>query len=440
MSLPRRRRRHVRPGHAPVVLLALCALWGPSARAQAGASAVKGPYLTDLSDTGVVVRFELDVASEAKVQIEPADSAAQPVRFFRSPVSAMHAVSIDGLRAATSYDYVVRSGNVAVGQGHFDTAPDPDSKSRLTFLVYGDTRTDPTVHAGLVRAMSKAGGTFLIHTGDMVANGASPDDWQSFFAVERDLLASCPLFVAIGNHELVDDDAGTNFARYVGMLDAHGVPRLYGSVRLGPARFFFLNAMDDWSGGEERAWLDEALGRADAEKGLVWRIAVLHQGPWSAGPHGPNPQLLDGHVPELFASHGVDLVLSGHDHIYERGAAGAVKYVVSGGGGAPLYPIVTRTPTTSFAESAYHFIRFTLDGDALELVAYRPDGSILDRCGFRKAAAWDCDPPRATSPSPVGGSAMTKLGSGFLVVVGALGLLFAVARRRLAKRRGVDSL
>jgi hypothetical protein len=150
--------------------------------------------------------------------------------------------------------------------------------------------------------------------------------------------------------------------------------------------------------------------------------------------------LLDGHVPELFASHGVDLVLSGHDHIYERGAAGAVKYVVSGGGGAPLYPIVTRTPTTSFAESAYHFIRFTLDGDALELVAYRPDGSILDRCGFRKAAAWDCDPPRATSPSPVGGSAMTKLGSGFLVVVGALGLLFAVARRRLAKRRGVDSL
>src|SRR5207302_1554110 len=84
---------------------------------------------------------------------------------------------------------------------------------------------------------------------------------------------------------------------------------------------FFLNAFDDWSGGEQRAWLDKELTSADDEPGLAWRFAIVHHGAWSAGPHGSSPKLAAAGVPAVLATHKIDLLISGHDHIYERGHA-----------------------------------------------------------------------------------------------------------------------
>ena len=100
--------------------------------------------------------------------------------------------------------------------------------------------------------------------------------------------------------------------------------------------------------------------KADAEPGLAWRIVVVHHGPWSARPARPQPAARRRRgVPELLAAHKVDLVFAGHDHIYERGDGGSLKYVVSGGGGAPLYAIAHDAPTTRKAEAAYHFVEVT---------------------------------------------------------------------------------
>jgi hypothetical protein len=148
--------------------------------------------------------------------------------------------------------------------------------------------------------------------------------------------------------------------------------------------------MHDWASGDERQWLERELSRADAEPGLVWRIAVMHQGPWSGGPHGGSVLLNRGHVPELLRAHHVDLVFSGHDHIYERGESGGIKYVVSGGGGSPLYG-VSKIATTRKAEAAYHYVEVATGRDDLRLVARRIDGSILDQCGFKRGSSWDCD-------------------------------------------------
>jgi len=246
---------------------------------------------------------------------------------------------------------------------------------------------------------------FLVNTGDVVANGGDPADWQMFFQIEQPLLRDRSLFLCIGNHELSDDQAGASFARYFGYTDPAtpgGVPQPYGTMRWGSARLFFLNGMHDWHEGAERAWLERELARSDAEPGLVWRIAVVHHSPWSSGPHGSNTKLVDAHVPELLAAHRVDLVLAGHDHIYERGERGGslpLKYVISGGGGAPLYPIEHRQPTTRKAESAYHFVEMTLTRDVLHMVAHRLDGSILESCGFTKGQPWDCDATPKTESS-----------------------------------------
>jgi hypothetical protein len=395
------------------------------------------------------VRFELDTAAPADVEVAPQGRDAGAARRFDDPgVSAMHVVHANGLVPATSYAYCVRVAGKQLISAGFTTAPKPESGAPVTFLVYGDTRTDMTAHAAVVRALANTPSDFLVNTGDLIEDGGRAEDWQSFFDVEGKLLQQRAMFVAVGNHELYDDRAGVNFARYFGYTDAPGVTQPYGTTRWGSVRFFFLNSMHDWSSGPDRAWLQRELGHADGEPGLVWRIAVMHQGPWSSGPHGASAAMLDAHVPELLAAHGVDLVFSGHDHIYERGVVGRLKYVISGGGGAPLYK-ASKIASTRMVESVHHFVEVAADGDALRVVAQRIDGSIMDRCGFKKGGEWDCDPAPvldeaksaspANAPSPAasrcGCSVLGARTSPFLTVpVGAAASMFGWRRRR--RKRG----
>jgi hypothetical protein len=371
-----------------------------AAEAAPAAGLAKGPYLTGLSDVGVEVRFELDAAAPASVEVTPgAGDGGGAKRRAGDAAASMHMVRVSGLEPARAYDYAVVVGGAVVGRGHFVTAPRGDAGQPVKFLLYGDDRSNDAVHAAIVQSMMALPSDFLVSTGDLVADGGSAADWATFFRVEQPLLRDRALFLAIGNHELYDDEAGSNFARYFGYPDAGAAPQPYGTVRWGSVRFFFLNGMHDWQGGAERAWLEHALAQADGEAGLVWRVAVVHHSPWSSGPHGPNLELLDAHIPDLLADHHVDLLLAGHDHIYERGDAGRLKYLVSGGGGAPLYPIEHPAATMRKAESAYHFVEVTLTGDALHLEAHRLDGTTLDSCGFTRGSPWDCDPkPRSDPP------------------------------------------
>ena len=398
-------RRHGSLSAIVVLSCTLSPVTASLARAEArkSASLVKGPYLTGLTTSGVGVRFELDAAAPADVEVAPEGlDAGAARRFDEGGASTMHVVHLNGLSPATSYAYVVRVAGKPLARASFTTAPPPESGAPVTFLVYGDTRTDVTAHAAIVRELAARPSAFLVNTGDLVEDGGRASDWQSFFDVEGKLLQERALFVSIGNHELYDDRAGANFARYFGYDDTQGGTQPYGTARFGNVRFFFINSMHDWRSSPDRAWLQRELVGADEEPGLVWRIAVMHQGPWSSGPHGASAAILDAHVPELLASHGVDLVLSGHDHIYERGVVGRVKYVISGGGGAPLYK-ASRIASTRRVESVYHFVEMVADGDEFRLVAHRVDGSIMDRCGFKKGGEWDCDPPPAVEEAKLAG-------------------------------------
>jgi hypothetical protein len=167
-----------------------------------------------------------------------------------------------------------------------------------------------------------------------------------------------------------------------------------------------LNAFDDWTTGDERAWLAAELQKSEGETGLVYRVVVLHHGPFSSGPHGRNVRMQNASVPDLLVKAKVDLVLSGHDHLYERGFGGGLRYVVSGGGGAPLYPVEKALASTRKAESAHHAVEVRVDGKGMHFWARRADGSLLEECSFSKSNsvtadnAWDCDPKPTPPQSP----------------------------------------
>jgi hypothetical protein len=392
---------------ASLVSAVLLALAAP---AHAG-PVTKGPYLQGLGPTGVTIKIELASAAAASVEVTPegadtgrpsdggAPDAGGPttVRRESTEARAFHTLRVDGLEPATRYQYRVTAGGAPGEVGHFTTAPiDPRP---FRFLAYGDSRSDAEAHALVVRAMQATPSDFLVNTGDMVEIGTEPRQWADFFAVEGHMLRDRCAFVAVGNHELArGDKAGeVAFLRYFAAVeDGHDVERLYGTFRWSNTRFFVLNAMDRWT-GDERAWLKSELGRALREPGIVHRVAVMHWGPFSSGPHGGNPALASGEVIGIMRDGKVDLVVAGHDHAYERGEGGGVKYVITGGAGAPLYPKKHEAAETRRFESAYHFVEVAIDGDRVDVTAHRTTGGILEACGFRGAGGWECD---ASSPPP----------------------------------------
>jgi predicted phosphodiesterase len=414
---------------------------------------LKGPYLHALASDRVEVRFELDHAAAAVLEVAPEGAEAQAKR-IESKAADFHAVMVTGLDAQKRYKYTVRVAGAdasAAPVGSFTTAPKDDATQSFSFMVYGDNRTDAAAHAALVRAMKKEPSDFLVHTGDFVGDGSSAEDWQQFFDIESELLRDRCLFACVGNHELFDK-VGTSFLRYIGPGAQIGEdkPKLYGSVRWQNTRFFFLNFMTD-DRAAEKAWLEEELTKSDKEPGIVWRVAVMHHGLWSSGPHGKNKRMHEAQIPALLRKHDVDLVLSGHDHIYERGYAEGTRYLVSGGGGAPVYEI-NATAGSRKSEATRHYVLVTMSPTSAKIAAKRADGSTLDLCGFDKAQSdWECDrntaavsaastaPPATTTATtpPASRCSCRAVGApaprGLAALIAALGAAFAARRRPRAR-------
>ncbi|MGD9704128.1 MAG: metallophosphoesterase [Acidimicrobiia bacterium] len=120
------------------------------------------------------------------------------------------------------------------------------------------------------------------------------------------------------------------------------------------------------------AWLEETLAGSDA----TWKIVALHHPPYSAGYQGSSTDVRAIFQP-LFERYGVQLVLSGHDHDYQRSEPiDGVTYVVSGGGSG-----TRRTGEESFTAvsfSWHHFLDVNVFADRLVVRAVNQELRVAD--------------------------------------------------------------
>jgi len=136
----------------------------------------------------------------------------------------------------------------------------------------------------------------------------------------------------LGNHDYEAGDRGAY------ELELLGMPRRSYTRRVGDVQLFLLDS-NDVSDAQTR-WLERRLRASTAR----WKVAAFHHPPWACGGHLGHRDVARRWVP-LFERHGVQLVLSGHDHSYQRFApVDGIAYVIHGGGGAGLYPIVGCLP------------------------------------------------------------------------------------------------
>lgn len=392
------------PAAALVSLAALLAA-GPS-RAEGGLR--KGPWLMDLRPGSVVVMAERTRPGSLRVSaraLGPAEGDAAPeppevvpVQAEDASETALHEVQLRGLLPGTRYRYEVTGPGVEATGGTFSTPPEREAPFR--FVIYGDTRSDRSAHRAVVDAVHREGADFAVHTGDLVADGRDEGDWQDFFDIEAPLLRDVPLVPVIGNHEYVHplSSGMPNYQRYVHFEPTGPTPEVDATFRFANARFVLTSSYDDWT-GPSRDWLALELDRARREAPEGWLFVVMHEGPRSSGPHGDSEALRDAGVDRLLRRARVDLVISGHDHAYERGDDEGLRYMVSGGGGAPLYPKRTSRSHSRVYRSEHHHVRVDVERERVKFTALRPDGTVLDEAVLRHDGWEDMRRPAAAATS-----------------------------------------
>jgi hypothetical protein len=173
-----------------------------------------------------------------------------------------------------------------------------------------------------------------------------------------------------GNHEYESPGAAAYFDYFGGFAGPHGVG--YYSFDLGSWYVISLNSnVPTQRNSTQGMWLSAVLDEASAFR---CTIAYWHHPLFSSGPNGDNGSMRD--FWRLLYEAGVEIVLNGHDHLYERFApqdpdgrpdpVRGIRQFTAGSGGATLTTFVTQRPNSEVRIAGYGVLKLTLSADAYE--------------------------------------------------------------------------
>ncbi len=208
----------------------------------------------------------------------------------------------------------------------------------------------------------------LVTTGDNAYQRGTPS--QAAFA--RRVLGPAlgprtRLVASLGNHDVASDSTGGPVRR------AFGMPGRWYAATVGPVELVVLDS-NRTTDPAQLGFLDRTL----ATRRTPFRIAVFHHPAASCSAHRPDPYVVRHFVPRLRGR--VDLILTGHNHTYERFAT-EPPYVTTGGGGATLYASsqVACTGRAVRLRTVHHALRLVATRTQLTVEAVAVSGEVFDR-------------------------------------------------------------
>ncbi|MCP4441843.1 MAG: PKD domain-containing protein [Aureispira sp.] len=302
-----------------------------------------------------------------------------------------HFFDLAGLQPNTQYYYQVKStapnDTFVSAIEAFYTAPLP-LEDKVSFLAYGDCGYNNTIQNNVSGLMRQESVDFAIVTGDVDQdNGDDYDD--IFFGVYKDMLKRDCHFTCIGNHDTYADNAATYLDAFYLFSNNPANTERYYSFDWGDSKFVCLDANLDYTrGSAQHDWMLNEF-RCNDKK---WLFIFFHQPPWTNAwsldyyiPFTPyfrykgDEDMRTDLVPE-FEKYGVDFVVNGHSHCYQRGELNGVQYLITGGAGASTLDNNTNSDAPNISVEIYenHYVRFDISGDTAKYVMINDNGQRRD--------------------------------------------------------------
>ncbi|TSJ46771.1 purple acid phosphatase family protein [Fluviicola chungangensis] len=316
------------------------------------------PYLNTGTSHSMIVRWQTDIPCDSKVRYgtNPNNLNLSASVF---PYTTEHAVQITGLLPKTRYYYsigttsheLIPSGN----NQYFKTSPIEGSREKYRFWAIGDAGMSDgnqrAVRDGYLIYNENRHVDGWIMLGDNAYGSGISDGTQScyqtavFSQMYADLISKTVCWPALGNHDYNNHIPFSPAPAYFDIFNlptngeaggvASGTEKYY-SYNYGNIHFIVLDSYDEDRSvtAPMASWLVSDLQQTTAE----WIVAYWHHPPYTKGSHdSDNPMFLDGECEDMrenilpiLEQYGVDLVLNGHSHSYERSYLVDSHYGTSG--------------------------------------------------------------------------------------------------------------
>ncbi|MGB2866938.1 MAG: metallophosphoesterase [Bacteroidota bacterium] len=294
------------------------------------AQVTRQPYLQIVTPVSIVVRWDTSTPEAGTVSYGLSLTALTE-NLSEAAATIKHQVSVSGLSPNTKYYYSI-GGPSAGDSGHyFITAPESGSEANTRIWVISDWgQTDDGDNARRTQSVNvwktfnnnDYHASFIISCGDQTESDTEPELSSTFFGGLVDVLKNTPLYTISGNHD--DHDGRVVYKSVFSIPDqaeAGGYPsgsKDYYSFNFGNIHVVALSCEGVAIDGAQKAWLQNDLANNHSD----WLIAFHHRPMHSAGYHpsdGSSTSLSEKvNWLTLLEDAGVDLVLSGHNHVYER--------------------------------------------------------------------------------------------------------------------------
>jgi hypothetical protein len=284
------------------------------------------------------------------------------------------------------YFFLILLAVPALAQNHVSLTLDPGPMP-FKFVAYGDMRmtdthnhhdSDPDRRKAIIEGIAKQGAKFVLISGDLVLNGSNGSDWREYDKEIKPILDSgAVIYPALGNHELRGnprDALGNYFQRFSELKQSR-----YYTVHAGNVLVITIDSEEDNPGSPQMQWMEGVL-RTQVTREIEFVVFCLHHPPYTnfgMASVGHEARHQEQHMASYLEglqqkSHAKFLVISGHNHNYERYEHNGVMYIVSGGGGATPY-MPHRNPGDFYQGTGptYHYCLITMEPGKLNFEMYR---------------------------------------------------------------------
>ncbi len=241
----------------------------------------------------------------------------------------------------------------------------------VDFAAYGDCRHQPKVHRKVAAAMASSGAKFFLVTGDLTDKPDEEAAWVEFRDIVKDVRSKGPYYCSFGDHDSGPKDL---FMKEMGMTKPY-FDKVEGEYHL-----FILDSRGKFADPGQVEWLKKTAAASTS----THKFAIFHHPPFMVDQdRGKEADAIRPAIHPLLVQLKFCAAFNGHQHAFYTTLRDGVRYVVTAGGGAPLWRIdPSLGQKADLARRFHHFVGFKVNGPKIAAHVVDEDGVEAEDLAF----------------------------------------------------------